>query len=100
AAAIRFATDRLVKQYQLQRGYGEFRVVVVTDGIADAIPEAATYAATYGIPIYAIGLCIGQDHALRQYAVSYRAADSFNDLATGLEQTLSELPTFEAASFE
>jgi Ca-activated chloride channel family protein len=99
AEAIRFAADRLIRQYQAQLGYGEYRLVVITDGIADRIPQAATYAAQYGIPIYAIGLCIGADHPLRRYAVSYRAADSFTDLAAGLEATLAELPTFDAAEF-
>jgi len=100
AEAIRFGTDQLVKQYQQQLGYGEFRLVVVTDGIAEQIPQAATYAARYGIPIYAIGLCIGRDHPLRQYAVSYRAADSFQDLAKGLEGTLAELPAFDPSAFD
>lgn len=100
AQAIRTGTDRLVRQYQQQLGYGEFRLIVVTDGIADHIPEAATYAAQHGMPIYAIGLCIGNAHPLRQYAVSYRAADSFADLAAGLEGTLAELPAFDATVFD
>ena len=99
AAAIRAGTDALVKQYQKQLGYGEFRLVVVTDGIAEDIPAAAIYAAQRGVPIYAIGLCIGADHPLRQYAVSYRAADNFNDLQRGLEETLAELPDVAPTDF-
>ncbi|MEM7350794.1 MAG: vWA domain-containing protein [Acidobacteriota bacterium] len=98
--AIHFATDQLVEQYKRQLGYGEFRLVVVTDGRADQIPEAARYAAHFGMPIYAIGLCISDDHPLRRYAVSYRAADSFEDLAQGLEETLAELPEFDVTDFE
>ena len=100
APAIELGTDRLVEQYKRQLGYGEYRLVVVTDGRADKIPEAARYAARFGMPIYAIGLCIEDDHPLRRYAVSYRAADSFDDLAQGLEETLAELPTFDATEFE
>lgn len=100
ADAIRKATDQLVAQYRRQLGYGEFRIVVVTDGIADGIPNAAVYAAQHGIPIYAIGLCIGQNHALRKYAVSYRAADNFADLQKGLGETLAELPDVSPADFE
>lgn len=100
AAAITFATDRLVEQYQRQLGYGDYRLVVVTDGRADKIPEAARYAAHFGMPIYAIGLCIDQNHPLRRYAVSYRAADSFADLAEGLEETLAELEAFDVTDFE
>ncbi len=100
AGGIAFGTDRLVEQYRRQLGYGDYRLVVVTDGRADDIPEAARYAAHFGMPIYAIGLCIAEDHALRRHAVSYRAADSFADLAEGLEETLAELQTFDATTFE
>ncbi len=100
AASISFATDRLVEQYKRQLGYGEFRLVVVTDGRADRIPDAARYAGHFGMPIYAIGLCIDEDHPLRRYAVSYRAADSFEDLAAGLKETLAELEDFDVTDFE
>jgi hypothetical protein len=100
AASITHATDRLVEQYQRQLGYGDYRLVVVTDGRADKIPEAARYATHFGMPIYAIGLCIDEDHPLRRYALSYRAADSFADLAEGLEETLAELQSFDVTDFE
>jgi Ca-activated chloride channel homolog len=100
AQALRYGTDRLVEQYRKQLGYGEFRLVAVTDGIADDIPAAALYAAQYGMPIYAIGLCIQADHPLRHFAVSYRAADNFEDLQKGLEDTLAELPSFDVTEFQ
>lgn len=100
ARAIRFGTDRLVNQYRKQLGYGEFRIVVVTDGIADGIPDAALYAAKYGIPIYAIGLCVKPGHPLRHYSVSYRAADNFSDLSQSLQDTLAELPSFDVTEFD
>ena len=100
AEGIELGVNRLVEQYKRQLGYGEYRLVVVTDGRADRIPQAAHFAARYGMPIYAIGLCIDEDHPLRRYAVSYRAADSFDDLAQGLEETLAELPVFDATEFD
>lgn len=100
AEGIQFGTQQLVEQYKHQLGYGEFRLVVVTDGQADDIPQAAHFATRYGMPIYAIGLCIGEDHPLRTLAVSYRAADNFADLAQGLEETLAELPNFDVTTFE
>ena len=100
AEAIGIATDRLVSQYKHQLGYGEFRIVVVTDGEAEDLDRAAKYAAAYGIPIYTIGLCVGASHPLRQYSVSYRSADNFEDLKRGLEATLAELPDFDVAAFE
>jgi hypothetical protein len=100
ANAIQYGTDQLVAQYKRQLGYGEFRLVVVTDGIANSIPEAALYAAKYGIPIYAIGLCVEKNHPLRQFSVSYQAADSFADLSKGLSDTLAELPAFDVTQFD
>ena len=98
--AIHLATQKLVAQYQRQLGYGEYRLVVVTDGQAREIPEAALFAARHGMPIYTIGLCIGPEHALRQFSVSYRAADNFADLAASLGETLAELPSFDVATFD
>jgi hypothetical protein len=100
ARAIRDGTDQLIGQYKKQLGYGEFRLVVVTDGMANDIPEAALYAAKYGIPIYAIGLCVKENHPLRQFSVSYQAADSFADLSKGLSETLAELPVFDVTQFD
>ncbi|MGA1868447.1 MAG: vWA domain-containing protein [bacterium] len=100
ADAIKFATDQLVSQYKKQLGYGEYRIVVITDGIAEDIPEAVIYSAKRGMPIYAIGLCIGDDHPLRRYALSYRAADNFADLAKGLEETLAESEVFDPTEFK
>ncbi|MGA1826076.1 MAG: vWA domain-containing protein [bacterium] len=99
AEAIRFATDQLVSQYKKQLGYGEYRIVVITDGIAENIPDAVIYAARRSMPIYAIGLCIGDEHPLRRYALSYRAADNFGDLAKGLEETLAETEVFDQTDF-
>lgn len=100
ATAIESATDKLVSQYQTQLGYGEFRLVVVTDGIADHISRAAYYAARHGMPIYTIGLCVKPNHPLRTFSVSYRAADNFSDLAKGLEDTLAELPNYDQTTFQ
>ena len=100
AEAIRFGTKKLVEQYKRQLGYGEFRLVVVTDGLAKEIPSAARYAQGFRIPIYAIGLGIEGDHPLRAHAVSYREANKFDDLERALEETLAELPSFDVAEFE
>lgn len=101
--AVQFATNKLVEQYKKQLGYGEYRLVVVTDGQADNMSVATSAylnSIKHSIPIYAIGLCIGDSHPLRQYALSYRAADSAEDLRRGLEQTLAELPSFDVQEFK
>lgn len=101
--AIKTGVDRLVQQYKQQLGYGEFRLVVVTDGQANGevpLAEATAYAAKFATPIYTIGLCIGAEHELRKYSVSYRAADSIEELREGLAETLAEPPSFDATGFD
>ncbi len=100
AQAITVATDKLVTQYKKQLGYGEYRLVVVTDGQASDIPNACVYAAKYNIPIYAIGFCIEGDHPLRAYSLSYREANNATDLQKSLEETLAESESFDATDFK
>ena len=99
AKAIRTGTNELIKQYRQQLGYGEFRLVVVTDGEAEGLTEAALYAAEMGIPIYTIGLCVSPNHVLREFSVSYTAANDFEAMSAGLADTLAELPDFDNTHF-
>lgn len=102
--AIRFGVDQLVKQYQRQLGYGEFRLIVVTDGVVTAgtmsASEAALYALQHRVPMYTIGLCVEENHPLRHWSVSYKAAESSEDLKKGLEEVASESSDFDPASFD
>jgi Ca-activated chloride channel family protein len=99
--SIEQGVNRLVQQRDRQLGYGEFRLVVVTDGEATGrpLPRAVAYARERRIPIYTIGLCIGAQHELRKYSVSYRAADSMEALKRGLEETLAETSVFDPQTF-
>ncbi len=99
AEGIRAATDKLVAQYKSQLGYGEYRLVVVTDGEASGLESASAYAGQYQIPIYTIGFCMNRDHPLRLYSVSYKAANNEAELAKGLEEALGELPDFDATDW-
>jgi hypothetical protein len=99
--SIEQGVNRLVQQRDKQLGYGEFRLIVVTDGQANGrpLPQAVAYARERHIPIYTIGLCLGEDHELRKYSVSYRAADSIQALKHGLEETLAETNVFDPQTF-
>jgi Ca-activated chloride channel homolog len=99
--SIEQGVNRLVQQRDKQLGYGEFRLVVVTDGEATGrpLPQAVAYARERHIPLYTIGLCIGADHELRKYSVSYRAADSMEALKRGLDETLAETNVFDPQTF-
>jgi len=99
--SIEQGVNRLVAQRNKQLGYGEFRLVVVTDGEATGRPllQAVAYARERHIPIYTIGLCLGEKHELRKSSVSYRAADSIEALKHGLEETLAETNVFDPSVF-
>jgi hypothetical protein len=100
ARSIQLGSDKLVEQYKKQLGYGDYRLIVVTDGQADKIPAAADYAASFGIPIYAIGLCMEGDHPLRSFAISYREASNYQDLERALEETVAETEVYDPTVFE
>lgn len=92
--AIKAGVDKLVAQYQKQLGYGEYRLIVVTDGEANGhvkIPDAAAYAQKYALPIYTIGVSMTKDPTIQKYSVSYRDAQSIEDLKRGLEDALAEV---------
>jgi hypothetical protein len=99
--SIEQGVNRLVQQRDKQLGYGEFRLVVVTDGEATGRPlsQAVAYARERHVPLYTIGLCLSAEHELRKYSVSYRAADSIEALKRGLEETLAETNVFDPQTF-
>jgi hypothetical protein len=101
AEAIITGVDRLAAQREKQLGYGDFRLVVVTDGEANGrrLEDGTAYALANRIPIYTIGFCVGRTHTLFKHSVSYRAANSPAELRRGLEDTLGELESFDMKAF-
>lgn len=93
--AIIFGINRLVDQRAKQLNYGEFRIIVVTDGEASdgPISTCGEHSRRTGIPIYTIGLCMSGSHALRNYSITYRDASNKADLRAALEQTVAESDT-------
>lgn len=99
-AAIRGGADALARQYKRQLGYGEYRLIVITDGEAtDSLADGVNAAAQEKIPIYTIGFDMGNEHSLRQHSVSYRSADSASEVEKGLEEAGAELDVFDSTAF-
>lgn len=94
----------LEKQAQSQLGYGEYVIVVVTDGIANN-PNNLTSAVgrilkSTPIDIYTIGFCISGTHSLNQKGrTMYRSADNPEQLRQGLKEVLAETEEFDIADF-
>jgi len=98
------AYKAFTNQGKKQLGYGEYTIVVVTDGIANDADKLSRYVNYIlnktPINIYSIGFCIGKNHTLNQPGKTiYKAADNPAQLRQGLKQVLAEAKAFDEAEF-
>jgi hypothetical protein len=99
-----YAYKAFTDQGRRQLGYGEYTIVVVTDGIANSIPQLQQVVdkiiATTPINIYSIGFCIGKEHSLNQPGRTlYKSADNPEQLDKGLREVLAESESFDEVEF-
>jgi len=104
SVAIREGNAALTRQAQKQLGYGEYHLVVVTDGEANSgyQPGQAVLELLQGSPIvlHTVGFCIDNRHSLNQPGYTlYKAANDPQSLAAGLEAVLAEAPDFGITDF-
>ncbi|NNG01951.1 MAG: VWA domain-containing protein [Desulfobacteraceae bacterium] len=102
--AADYAFKELTGQARRQLGYGEYTIVVVTDGIANSAAKLAEYVGeilrTSPVNIYSIGFCIGETHSLNQPGkTTYKAADNPAQLREGLKEVLAESEIFDETDF-
>lgn len=101
--AFGFAYGMLTEQAKKQLGYGEYMIVVVTDGIANDPMSLARRVQLIleqtPILVYSIGFCIDERHTLNQPGRTiYRTANNPEALRKGFQQVLAEMESFDAAS--
>ena len=103
--AVALGQATLEAQAARQRGYGEYRIVVITDGRHSAGSDpVATIEGIFAnlanpIEIHTIGFCITAS-ALNQPGVThYRSANNPEDLRLGLESALPEAAAFDITQF-
>lgn len=102
-AAVKLATRALSEQKEVQLGYGEFNLVVVTDGQADDerdLQRAVKDANRAGMMIHTIGFCINDVSALKKGSVSYRSASDPAELREAVLGVLAEAEDFSSLEFE
>ncbi len=104
--------NALVKAYEIatlqgrkQLGYGEYTIVIVTDGIADHPEHLSRYVdfliEKTPINIYSIGFCIGKNHSLKQQGRTiYKSANNPAELTQGLQDVLAESESFDSTEFD
>ena len=104
-SAVQLGRQKLEQQAARQLGYGEYTLVVVTDGEASPgqDPRKTVDAMLDETPIvlHTIGFCIGAGHSLNQQGRTvYHAANSEQELRQGLTDVLAESPDFSVSRFE
>jgi hypothetical protein len=103
--AVALGLKALERQARRQLGYGEYHLVVVTDGEADKDQRPGRVVDYIvdrtPIIIHTIGFCIGKEHSLNQPGRTiYKAADNPAELGKGLQEVLAEAETFILDRFE
>ncbi len=97
---IKMGTDRLLKERETQYNLGRYRLIVVTDGRADAggeaslMERAAPEAVERGVRLDVIGLGMEDTHALATMADSYQPAQNADEL----DKALAKVVKIESSS--
>jgi Ca-activated chloride channel homolog len=105
STSIGRAYSALTTQAVKQLGYGEYHLVVITDGEATSGEDPKNVVRTLlnqsPVVVHTIGFCIGSGHSLNQAGYTfYKSANNPEQLAMGLESVLAEAPDFVVTSFE
>lgn len=104
-SAIKLSFDKLTAQAKMQLGYGEYHLVIVTDGEADRDedPTRTVNRILQNSPVvvHTIGFCISTKHSLNQPGrTRYQSANSSDSLFRGLSDVLAESPEFSVSDFQ
>ncbi|AZZ90774.1 VWA domain-containing protein [Hahella sp. KA22] len=105
SAGLEDGEAALTAQAGKQLGYGEYHLVIITDGLASRGYETdgAVQSILQNTPIniHTIGFCIGDDHSLHQPGLTfYRSASDPDSLMAGLNEVLAEAPDFTLLEFQ
>lgn len=104
-SSIEMAYDAVTLQGQKQLGYGEYHLVVVTDGEANSGEDPGSIVEHIlqesPVTVHTIGFCIGDGHSLNIPGVTdYRAANNPSELLAGLKSVLAESNEYVSDQFE
>jgi Ca-activated chloride channel homolog len=104
-SSIELAAKVLTAQAQMQRGYGTYHLVVVTDGEADAGEDPGAYTknlvSTTAVTVHVIGFCVDGKHSLDLKGYTqYASASNPATLEQGLKAILAESSSFADSKFQ
>ena len=90
---IRIGANRLLEEREEQYNYGNYRLLVVTDGEASDVDKVKHYTPEIlnrQIRIDVIGVDMKTDHILAKVVDSYRKADNPGELVAAVSEILAE----------
>jgi uncharacterized protein YegL len=93
-AYLKKGADALLAQRQAQRGYGTYRLLMVTDGEATDQGLVDAYlpdVLSRGVTVDVIGVDMTADHALATRVNSYRRADDPESLVRAVSEVFAEV---------
>ena len=101
---IDISYGKLTSQGSRQLGYGEYNLIIITDGKATdskrLVQSVDRILAESPIIIHTIGFHIGQGHPLNQRGkIYYKTAKNLEELSMGLENVLAETEKFTVTDF-
>jgi len=104
-SSIEHAYKSLSLQAVKQLGYGEYHLVVITDGEASDGEEpryiVQNLLTNSPVVLHTIGFCIKGGHSLNQAGNTfYKSANNPEQLAIGLDSVLAEAPDFKVDTFD
>lgn len=91
---IKKGADRLLEQRKKQYGYGSYRLLVVTDGIAQdqrLVDQYVPDVLSRGITTDVIGVGMKEEHILATMVHSYRKANDPESLKKAISQVFAEI---------
>ncbi|MFC1670255.1 VWA domain-containing protein [Spirochaetota bacterium] len=102
--SVEIAYKKLGIQANKQLGYGEYSLIIITDGQAtdeSRLKRAVKYLLNESpIVIHTIGFQIGMGHPLNQPGkIYYKTASNLEELSRGLDSVLAELEDFTVKKF-
>jgi len=91
---VKLGADRLLAERQKQFGYGNYQLLVVTDGQETEneglVEPYARDVRQRGLTFDVIGVAMSEDHALKRYANSYRDPADPSSLERAVREVLAE----------
>lgn len=99
--ALAIAYKELERRARYQQGYGEYRIVVITDGMHSSgqdprpVVEAILNNPANPVLIYTIGFCIDESALHQPGRTMYQSASNPEELSRGLSQVLAESSQFD-----